>query len=38
MEFALKYIDENIANIKIDNKFIRELHFFVTKSLSFEKE
>lgn len=38
MEDALKYIDDNILNISIDNKFIRELHSFVTKWLSQKKE
>lgn len=38
MEEALKYIDENIDNFTINNKLIRELHFFVTKELNPEKE
>lgn len=38
MEEALQYIDENIDNLTINNKLIRELHYFVTKGLSTEKE
>lgn len=38
MEEALKYIDDNIDKIDINNKFIRELHYFVTKWLSSKKE
>ncbi len=38
MEKALLYIDENIDNIAINNKLIRELHYFVTGWLDINKE
>lgn len=38
MEKALLYVDEHIDDIVINNKFIRELHNFVTNWLSSDKE